>query len=171
MPISALRHLRSIEMVIPPLHMAEELYEAYQNVPKWLEIIDFMYTHLNISTLTMVLHVCDVHHTHREIRSNVSDEIHDRVIEYYRDLFRPLQKLRGMKAFFADVAEPLRWQIEYAADDFFEAKVLIDELKADKESELEELVMGPDYDAGSAGKTKRWISQWLIRQQSLEEYL
>ncbi|TKX19746.1 hypothetical protein C1H76_7944 [Elsinoe australis] len=175
-PDVALNHLRNLEVVFPPLRMTPALHAQMMNYHGWNSAIRSLERKLHSRQLTLSVVVADLEPDDYEMTSRraiVPDQIHDQVVEVYHALFTPLSCLKtGLRAFYANVAEPLRWQICSAFDsdeEWDERIMLVEDLKGAKDRDMEALVMGNDYDAVKAGKDDYELSQWFIDNQRLDE--
>lgn len=177
MPGNALCHLRSLEIVFEPLNMTKDLHSAFKDFCLWNDMIEYMRQHLLLSRITLTIHIADIcPYTARFIheRDHVPQDVCDRVIDSYYAVFDPIKTLKrdGLRSLFIYLAHPKRFEIIESSDndnDWPELVELAQSKKRDLERELEERVMGSEYNAVARGKGKYAMSQWLLRTQHIEE--
>ncbi|KAG8627810.1 hypothetical protein KVT40_003683 [Elsinoe batatas] len=164
-PSIGLLHLRSLELVYGPMRMNDSLYAQLPGFYNRLaDEAEFMIDHLRLDRLTLVLHMADLCPDSELVntRDTIPDEVLKRVDKLYENVGRRLSKLKGLKCFYAFLAEPLRWQILIASGGL-DVQDLIDDLKSAKEGDMERLVMGNDYKAEDHGKDEYIQSAWYCK--------
>ncbi|TVY87470.1 hypothetical protein LAWI1_G007869, partial [Lachnellula willkommii] len=176
-PSSALRSLKSLEIVFPPFHNDYlQVHEpAYR---QWLQVIDRM-CQLNLPNLSLAVVMADGPARHlndgRLFRGSISEQQARKVFDMYSRTLEPLSKLKqnGLRAFFLTLASPYTWAAEHrknsllaphlqavydAADDHCRE---IECERLEFTQIMEQAVMGKDYDSSMVQERSHGRSQWL----------
>lgn len=135
---------------------------------EWLETISLMSTNLNLPNLTLRIYMHDFSDntvsSAYSRRSQIDGEGCERILNVYRRIMHPLQRLRGLKQFFCHITWPTTAVVRLTYEDGDEKEKEIERLKEEEkrfEDSVERLVMGDAYDSMKEGKMSLKESQWL----------
>ena len=160
-PSYVVRYLRSVEIVFPAF---EEDYlrsdeKGYQD---WLNTIDYIAKHANLSELSLTIYMSDIHEgTLIPFRSGLNREQKLTILRMYGRTLRPLARLRGLRDLFIHLTWPVDRQKWPVSDKEWEFRA---RETRKMEQKLEQLAMGDDYDSISRGKHDRH-SEWRRSEQ------
>lgn len=159
-----LRHLTYLELVFPPgdhdyLRPGEAAY------PKWLDSIGLAAGALNLPHLTFFVVMADHHASGTNIthfRHHITRAQGNAIIEIYFRVIQPLARLKegGLRRFFVSLAWPYRWT-ESGKSRLRTDKASVAREVAVLERQVEQAVMGSDYDSLAVGKANIPRTQWV----------
>jgi hypothetical protein len=149
MPVSAIHHLRSLEIVFPPFE-GDYLPSDSAGYRDWITTISYLAEHANLPQLTLKVLMSDVYGGyHLPYRRGLTRAQKVTVLRMYACVLQPLASLKRPKDLFIDLIYPV---------DRYERPVSKEQQKLrgneiiNMERRLEEEIMGEGYDSVARGK-------------------
>lgn len=160
-PKDAFQHLRFLEIVFPPFGHSEPCTYCPRHSPEWndwVKTLEDIKDRLNIAKLTIRVHFAawiplSGTFTVTPYRKGMTGTQSQAIQTTYVDIVTPLERLRGLGRFFAHLADPQQHARGHKGNQTHTLPSL--------EQEVEQIVMGTDYDSSVAGKARLTDSQWV----------
>ncbi|KAK6953638.1 hypothetical protein Daesc_005943 [Daldinia eschscholtzii] len=166
-----LSRLRCLEIVFQPINPAAYPEEPDQLYPDWSNAIDLLKTHVNVTNLTIIVHMAfwrsanfrSEYFSERMTSSNNNNEV---AFQVHKRLLEPLRVLKDMKRFYVHLEWPWHWssKANMAPNRCLGRCGFCTSCRATKiESWLERSVMGDEYNSDVIGKLTQTPSYWLVK--------
>lgn len=169
-PHDAFRFLRHLEIVFPAFGQEEPCAYCPLESAEWHDwnrTLESVKDKLDVSKLTLRVWFAwwypGIPRNYSLYRRHLDEVQSEEIIKSYLATIKPLEKLRGLRQFFAHLPNPLDLSIARKKG----ASLMMPTL----EQEVERRVMGNHYDSEALGKWEAAPSRWLVVHERLDEII